>query len=89
MKRGKYSFEEVEIEIEKRGFKLLQDFYIDCITKMSVICLCGHLTEKTFSSITRGCILLPQSKLKPQLTDSERLLIIKNSCPKFHIQKRK
>ena len=44
----KYSYEEVKLEIESKGCKLLSTEYVDCKTLLSIKCACGEIFETTF-----------------------------------------
>lgn len=44
----KLKYEDVKLYIEKMGRILLEEDYINCDTKMKIICSCGNIFEQTF-----------------------------------------
>ena len=57
LRRGvgqKFTFEFVKSELEKIGYTLLEDVYVNNRTKMNMICSNGHHIKMTFDSIRSG-----------------------------------
>jgi len=62
----KLKFEDVRARIEKRGFTLLSEDYIDSKTKLQVVCPNGHSIWKRFNDIDQGLGCLECSGLAPR-----------------------
>lgn len=63
-------FEKVKIDVEERGFVLLDDVYVDNKTPMNVLCSKGHKTKMSYINLVnygKGCLFCYKEGIKPSI----------------------